>query len=166
MTCPSHRRLSIPAWLAVGSLGAATACGGDDGSTTAADTSADDADDDADDDGSSSGGPSTADDSAESSSASGTTTAPSESSGDDESTTRGDDTGVDSGTSGGDYCFGDGSNPACDVTEQAACEGIDVCIWTEPGYCGANCTAITDRSTCCEQFECEWQFGACDYGAI
>jgi hypothetical protein len=158
MTCPSHRRLSIPAWLAVGSLGAATACGGDDGSTTAADTSADDAADD----GSSSAGPSTADDSAESSSASGSTTAPSESSGDAESTTRGDD----SGTSGGDYCFGDGSNPACDVTEQPACEGVEICVWSEPGYCGANCTAITDRATCCEQLECEWQFGACDYGAI
>lgn len=156
MPCSSNRRLSLPAFLAVGSLGAAIACGGDDGSTTAADTSADDAGS------SSSGGPSTVDD--------GATTGASESSSatapgtDDGSSTRGDETSADS--TGGDYCFGDGSDPSCDVTEQAECEGIEVCVWTEPGYCSANCAAITDRMQCCDQFECEWQFGACDYGAI
>lgn len=170
MTCPSQRRLSLPAFLAVGSLGAVPACGGDDGSTTNAETSADDADDDADDDGSS--GPSTADDDADDDAAStgpsddGSTSAASSS--EDGGTTRADETSADSGSesTGGDYCFGDGSNPSCDVTEQAECEGIEICVWSEPGYCGANCAAITDRMTCCEQFECEWQFGACDYGAI
>ncbi len=147
----------MPAFLAVGSLGAASACGGDDGTTTAADTSADDADDDG------SSGPSTADDDAAS-------TGPSDSSSvtvssdEDGSSTRGDETSTDS--TGGDYCFGDGSNPSCDVTEQSECEGIEVCVWTEPGYCSANCAAITDRTQCCDQFECEWQFGVCDYGAI
>jgi hypothetical protein len=160
---PRHR-LALPALLTATALGG---CPGDDtdddSATSVADTSSE-----------SSAGPTTDPSSSESSTDPTVTTDPSESSTSESGSTSVADTGTDGGSSsitdtgstGDADCFGDGSMPACDVTEQAECEAVDICLWSEPGYCSANCTVITDAQTCCEQFECAWMGDACDYNAI
>jgi len=158
-----RHRLSIPGLLTVAALGG---CGGDDSddsATSVADTeTATDPSSDTSADATAS--TSTSESSSEGGSTSLTDTGSETGTGSESDT--GSDSTADSGSDTGEQCFGDGSMPACDVTEQGDCEAIDICLWTEPGYCSANCVVITDATTCCEQFECAWMAGACDYNAI
>jgi hypothetical protein len=158
-----RRGFRVPAVLAVSSLGAAIACGSsDDGTTSVATTGTESS--------------STASDATDpSTTTTGATTTTTES-GDAESS-GGSSSGLDSSDSldessesGGNDCPDTGHMPACELTDQTGCEAVEICEWTDmgdgTGYCHADCTLITDETTCCGQYECRWFNEMCEYNGL